>query len=94
MSAQTKGVDVLAILDVEIDAFRKTEAIIGVAVPDRRLAYEEHLAALIEARAAVAELIEAAEKILRDAKFNGLDWVISDADAVAVNAALARCGGA
>lgn len=58
-------VDVLAVMDAEIDAFRKTEAMVGVAIPERRAAYAEHLAKLIDARAVVVELIESSREVER-----------------------------
>jgi hypothetical protein len=52
-------VNVLSVLDAEIQAFTNTKDIVSVSVPARKSTYEEHLARLREARAAVAELIEA-----------------------------------
>lgn len=55
------GVDVLAVLDREIEAIRNTKQIVDYSLsPERQGAYAEHLESLIESRAAVAELIDAA----------------------------------
>lgn len=53
------GVDVVAVWDREIDAFRKTEVMIAISVPERRQAYADQLASLTAARATIAELIAA-----------------------------------
>jgi hypothetical protein len=80
-------VDVLALWDREIDAFRKTEVMISVSVPERKQAYTDHLALLIDARAVVAELIDAAGELL--AQFDG-----SERQAVVnLRAAIARVQG-
>lgn len=57
----TERIDVLAVMDREIDAIRNTKAIADVGLCGaRKAAYAEHLSNMEEARAAVAELIEAA----------------------------------
>jgi len=53
------AVDVLAALDREIVAIKNTKEMVDFAMSaGRSAAYAEHLTSLIEARAAVAELIE------------------------------------
>jgi len=58
-------VDVLAVWDAEVEAFRNTASLVKVGIPGRETAYAEHLARLERTRAAVAELLEASHEFAR-----------------------------